>query len=84
MYLYERTPQYIQITPGSNVAIVGGKYILLHHPVLWQPGKDPLQGNHIMLLPDALRLFQERDRQMGAGKSVRNVKIIYDLRDYHH
>lgn len=83
MYLYQGAPQYIQITPGSNVAIVGGKHILLHHPILWQKGADLLGGNHIILLSDALRLFREHDRQMGSGQSVRNVKIIYDLRDYH-
>ena len=83
MFLYKETPQYMRVTPGRKAAIVGGVPVQLHHPVLWQPGADPLQGNHIMLLLDALRLFQERDRQMGSGKSIRNTKIIYDIRDYH-
>jgi len=83
MFLYNRSPQYIQITPGVQTVLVGGRRITLHHPIIWQDGEHPLGGNHIMLLPDLLQLFRERDKQLGYGASVRNVKIVYDIRDYH-
>lgn len=82
-FLYEDSQQYIQLDPNSQTALVGGKRIALSHPVLWQEGKHPLSGDHVILLSDLLRLLQERGKQMGSGMPVRNVKIIYDLRDYH-
>ena len=83
LFLYQDSQQYIQINPNDPNVLVGGKRIRLSHAVLWQDGKHPLRGGHVILLSDLLRLFRERDRQMGSGQSVRNVKIIYDLRDYH-
>ena len=83
LYLYRNSQQYIQISPNETTALVGGKRVQLNHPVLWQDGKHPLMGDHVILLSDLLRLFQERDKQVGSGISVRNVRIIYDIRDYH-
>lgn len=83
VFLYDDSQHYIQITPNDKTALVGGKPIQLSHAVLWQDGKHPLRGDHVIFLADLLRLLQERDKQMGSGTSIRNVKIIYDLRDYH-
>ena len=82
MFLYKNSPQYIQITPGSQIALVGGKRISLRHPVLWQNGQHPLQGNHVMLLSDLLLLFKEHDKQTHSTASIRKVKLVYDIRDY--
>jgi len=83
LYLYQDSRQYIQISPNEATALVGGKRVPLSQPVLWQDGKHPLRGDHVMLLSDLLRLLHEHDKQIGSGTSIRNVKIIYDLRDYH-
>lgn len=83
VFLYGNSQQYIQIDANSNIAVVGGRPIQLSHIVLWQDGNHPLSGDHVLLLSDLLRLWQKRDGQMGVGQSVRNVKIIYDLRDCH-
>ena len=83
LYLYQDSKQYIQISPNEKTALVGGKRVPLSQPVLWQDGRHPLRGDHVLLLSDLLRILQERDKQIGSGTSIRNVKIIYDLRDYH-
>ncbi len=82
LFLYQDSKQYILLNPNSRTAIIGGKSVQLSQPVLWQDGKHPLSGNHVILLSDLLKIWQEHDKQVGSGTSIRNVRIIYDVRDY--
>jgi hypothetical protein len=83
LFIEPDSQQYIRINPNDTNALVGGKLVGLKQAVLWQDCKHPLGGDHVMLLSDLLHLWEERDKQRGSGQSVRNVKIIYDIREYH-
>ncbi len=62
----------------SKTALVGHKQMTLHDPVLSVETKDL-----VMNWADMLTLFKERDRQRHQPPFIRDVKIIYDLKDYH-
>ncbi len=68
----------ITLIPGSKIAIVGKKQVLLRDPVLSVSTKDL-----VMNWADMQTLFHERDRQIGRSAFIQSFKIIYDLRDYH-
>ena len=74
----ERGVGGIMLTSGSRIATVGQKRMVLHDPVLFVANEGS-----VMNWADLLALFQERDRQRHQPPFIRNVQIIYDLRDYH-
>ena len=68
----------ITLTAGSGVALVGQKKMILRHPVMAVATYDL-----VMDWKDMSALLSERDRQRHQPPFIRDVKIIYDLRDYH-
>ncbi len=76
--LYPRSPQSIILTHNSKVAYVGKKNILLHEPVIATKSNDL-----VMTMADMLAVFHERDVQRHQPPFIRDIKIIYDIRDYH-
>jgi hypothetical protein len=67
----------ITLIPGSEMALVGHKKIFLHDPVLSVITKDL-----VMNWTDMTDLLRERDRQCHQSPFIRNVQIIYDIKDY--
>ena len=68
----------ITLFPGSSVALVGQKKILLHNPVMPVATYDL-----VMNWTDMRGLLDERDRQRHQPPFIRSEQIIYDIRDYH-
>jgi hypothetical protein len=77
LILYPLSKQAIIIAPGGNWARVGRKKVKLTKPII---GVD---HQLVMVLDDLLTVLGERDRQRHQSPFIRDVKIIYDIRDYH-
>ncbi len=74
LFVYPDSQVYVQLTPGSRWAVVGGQRIALKHPVVWGDIKSGIEGNHVMLLEDMLRVFQQR---LGGPQAIHTrVKVL--------
>ncbi len=77
--LYPLSQQKIVFVVNSKIAYVGAKKILLRNFIVQTPQTKQI----VMSLSDLLLLLHERDMQRHQSPFIRNVQLIYDIRDYH-
>lgn len=77
--LYPLSQQRIVFPFNSKTAYVGTRRMRLRTSIVLAPQTRQL----VMSLPDLLTLLRERDRQRHQPPFIRNVQVIYDIRDYH-
>ncbi len=76
--LYPNSPQKITFLQGTKTALVGKTKVQLQDPVVATASNDL-----VMTLADMKTVFHERDVQRHERPFIRDVQIIYDIKDYH-
>lgn len=76
--IYPNSPQKITFLQGTKTALVGETKVQLQDQIIATQSNDL-----VMTLADMKTVFHERDVQRHQPPFLRDVQIIYDIKDYH-